>query len=246
MNVLYLIALVLVFSISAVIPAVADEAVASSSNAAYADGYEDRTSLEFRDYLYDYLNSFIGGPGHEATPSSALAAPEAPEDIAVPGEVIPFNGPELLALASEKNFINVLRFDVTVNGSNYTLLFSPAYIDQLYVDENRRLWNMGTGNVQGLVIDGSFDPYKTTGTLVYLAPCLGNNFSVNHNYGSPNYFRRYYWSSSDRLTYDDTYVRITVDKSYFPFLVSDTLQYALLFLVGGGVLLCWLNRFKRY
>lgn len=245
MHVLYIFIMVLVLSFSSVIPAFATEAVATPSDADYVDGSQDLPSMEYWDYFFDYINSLVGGP-NVATPSDALQIQENLDDLAVLDEIIPFTGPEVMALATETNFINVCRFDVTVNGIDYTLLFSPAYIDQLYVDGDNRLWNMGTSNIQGLVVDGSFNPYNTTGTLVYLAPCLGNNYNVNYNYGSPNYFRRYYRSSNNTLTYTDTYVRITVNKSYYNFLVSDTLDYVLVFLVGGGVLLCWLNRFKRY
>lgn len=211
------------FTVFMYLPAYAD---ASSSNAVFAE------------FPGDYY----------ATSSNAFfSAPET--DFPVLGEITVFDTAIPLSLDDTQDFINVLRFDVTVGGTPYTLLFSPSYINQLFVDASGNLWNMGTSQVQGLVVDGSFNPYQDSGTLVYLAPCLGNNFSTNRNYGSPNWFRRYYWnysSGSYRLTYDDTYVQILVTKSYFPFLFGDILQYVLIFLVGGGVLLCWLNRFRRY
>lgn len=190
-----------------------------------------------------YLEEISGGI-LDATSSDALPE-EAAEDSEVLGEVSLFDSPALLSLAGEEDFTNVLRFDVSVNGSDYTLLFSPSYVDQIYIDSQNRLWNMGTSQIQGRVIDGDFNPYAQTGTLVYLGPCLGNNFSTIYTYGSPNWFREYYYSAG-RLTYDDTYVQITVDKAYYPFFVGDTLMYVLIFLVGGGVLICWLNRFRRY
>ena len=194
--------------------------------------------------LVSLLKQLIGGDSIASSSEASLL--EDSEDSAVLGEITPFNSPLLLSLADSENFVNCLRYDVSVNGTDYTLLFSPSYANQIYIDSQNRLWNMGTSQIQGLVVDGSFNPYQDTGTLVYLAPCLGNNFSANHNYGSPNWFRRYYWSSTDRLTYNDTYVQINVTKSYHTFFSGDLLMYILIFLVGGGVLLCWLNRFRRY
>lgn len=197
--------------------------------------------------LVELLKQLVGG-GSIATASEADVLEDS-ADREVLGEITVFSAPVLLSLADSENFVNCLRYDVSVDGTDYTLLFAPSYADQIYIDSQNRLWNMGTSTIQGLVVDGSFNPYQTTGTLVYLAPCLGNNFSNNYNYGSPNYFRRYYWSTSsgyDRLTYDDTYVQIVVTKAYHTFFSSDLLLYILIFLVGGGVLICWLNRFRHY
>lgn len=186
----------------------------------------------------------IAGGDELATQSNAVME-EADPDSPVLGEITVFDSPVFLSLEGEESFVNALRFDVNVNGSDYTLLFSPSLLDQLFVDSQGRLWNMGTAQVQGRVFDGSFDPYASSGTLVYLAPCLGNNFSAIYNYGSPNWFREYYWSSG-RLTYDDTYVQIQVTETHYPARTSDLPMYLLIFLVGGGVLLCWLNRFRHY
>ena len=104
---------------------------------------------------------------------------------------------------------------------------------------------MSTKTIQGRIVDENFNPYATTGKLVYLTPCLGNNFSSIREYGSPNYLREYYWSGS-RYTYDDTYTEIVVDKYYHTYFVSDFWNYIFLFLIGGGVLLLWLRTYKRY
>lgn len=247
-HVAILFSLVLLFSLRTVITGCA--ATASMSDAEYDDGRvsdpDDFSVLSSRQlFFYSYPDFTLGGV-LSASPSDALADPESLLYDPASVEAAPFDDALPLSAVSSESFVNCLRFDCTVNGTSYVLLFSPAYENQLFVDSAGNLWNMGTSNIQGRVLTGTFDPYADSGILVYLQPCLGNNFTVNHNYNSPNYFRRYYWSSSDRLTYDDTYVRIHVVKSYFSFQVGDTLQYILIFLVGGGVLLCWLNRFKRY
>lgn len=211
--------------------AAADETDASGSDQDY------QTSV------LSYLDLIAGGIG-VATDSDA--EPETdPDDTEESIEINALASPVSLLLEGEESFINCLRYDVTVDGTEYTLLFSPSYIDQIFVDSSGNLWNMGTSQISGRVLTDGFDPYATEGTLVYLGACLGNNFSANYNYGSPNYFREYYWSSS-RLTYSDTYVQILVNDVHHPFLVGDTLMYILIFLVGGGVLLCWLNRFRHY
>ena len=132
-----------------------------------------------------------------------------------------------------------------MDGHSYICCFAPEYIDSLYVDANKRLWNVSTNVIQGRVVDATFNPYAETGTLVYLTPCLGNNFSYIRSNGSPNYFREYYWNGS-RYQYTDTYCEIVVEKAYYPFTMSDMPYLILIFLVGGGVLICWLNRFRHY
>lgn len=181
-----------------------------------------------------------------ATPSDAGSLDSAENDVDAPGETTYFSYDALpAAQGGADNYLNVLRFDIIVDGTSYICLFPPEYIDSLYIDANNRLWNMSTKTVQGRIVDENFNPYATTGKLVYLTPCLGNNFSSIREYGSPNYLREYYWSGS-RYTYDDTYTEIVVDKYYHTYFVSDFWNYIFLFLIGGGVLLLWLRTYKRY
>lgn len=141
-------------------------------------------------------------------------------------------------------YVNCLRFDCIVNGSNCTLLFPSSSRSSLFVDRDGYLWNMTSSSVQGRVLyDNEWDPTAVTGTLVYLQPCLGNNFSVNDSYGSPNYFRNYYRSGS-RLTYTDTYVRILVEDQPFTLYTDDIPLYVLIML-GGAILICLLKKSFR-
>lgn len=142
------------------------------------------------------------------------------------------------SITDKDNLVNVLRYSVRINGTAYTLLLSPSYINQVYIDDDGYLWNMGTNSINGRLFIGDFDPTASTGYLLYLNPCLGNNFNANHNYGSPNYVRRYYWSSN-RLTYDDTYGIVLVEESPFTFFQGDTLTYVIIFLIGGVLLCLW-------
>lgn len=142
------------------------------------------------------------------------------------------------ALTYSDDVSNVIAYDVTVNGGDYVLYLPPDYVDNLYIDSQGRLWNVGINNVTGRLFTGNFDATATSGYVVTLGPCLGNNFSSNRNYGSPNYMRRYYWSGNS-LTYDTTYITIRVNKSRYPFRVSDTLGYIIIFLLGGGLICLW-------
>lgn len=153
--------------------------------------------------------------------------------------------PVQMAAEGQTDYINCLRLDCVIDGDDCTLLLSPEHIDKIFIDDQNRLWNMSTSTIQGRLVDPQFNPYQTEGKLVYLTNCLGNNFSTINSYGSPNYVREYYWSSS-RLTYDDTYCEIIVTDYHYPFFASDMWNYAILFALFGGVLLSWLRNWRKY
>lgn len=196
------------------------------------------------------ISDSMGGP--VATPSDAPRPDsDALEDAKIfsDGEEVDTTSytldADFFAQGSEDTYVNVLRFDIAFNNHDYILLIPPEYVDNLYIDSNNRLWNMSTSNITGRIVDAEFNPLVTEGKLMYLSPCLGNNFSTVNEYGSPNYMRTYYWSSS-RLTYSTSYGVITVNKYYNPFYVSQTMDYIMLFIVTGGVLFICLNNYKRY
>lgn len=212
------------------------------------DGYEDETieKLEGLDVdvdtlsaVYDYfmerISSDFTGPGIDR---------EAPadEDMEILGSVseyVPSDDSVPFALNHSDDVVNALRYRVTISGKSYTLLIPLEYINQLYIDSQGLLWNVGTTNVQGRLFETELDPLADTGKLLYLSPCLGNNFSHNRQYGSPNYIREYYWTSSDRLTYDTAYVTVQVEESGFSFRSGDILTYVIIILLGGMLLCLW-------
>lgn len=149
------------------------------------------------------------------------------------------------AAAIPTDYVNAIRLDCTIDGSDYTLLLPPEHIDKIFIDGDGRLWNLSTSTISGRIVDDEFNPYVTEGKLVYLTACLGNNFSSIENYGSPNYVRTYYWSSS-RLTYTDNYTEIVVNDYHYPFYASDMWNYIIVFLLFIGVILAWLRNFKHY
>lgn len=146
------------------------------------------------------------------------------------------------------DYANCVRYDVSFNGSEYILLFNPEDIDSLYVDSQNRLWNMSGSTIQGRPVDAQFNPLQDEGMIFYLEPCLGNNFSSIHNGEYPNYARNYYWigGSYDRLQYSTTYGIITVNDYSYPFYTSQTLDYALLIVIGGVYILLCLRNYRRY
>ncbi len=136
------------------------------------------------------------------------------------------------------NLVNCVRFDVRISGTDYILLLPSVYESSVMVDADGYLWNMTASQIQGRLFRGSFSPTADTGILLYLAPCLGNNFQTNRDYGSPNYIRNYYWSSN-RLTYTTTYVTVQVEKSYHLYQSGDLLRYVLIFLAACSLICLW-------
>lgn len=212
------------------------------------DGYENELTEELEgsgvdvdtlslvyDYFMERLASDFTGPGvdRQASENESLEVLGSIQEYVPSDDSVPF------ALNYSDDVVNALRYRVTISGQSYTLLVSPEYINQLYVDSQGRLWNVGTTNIQGRLFETEFDPLVDSGKLLYLSPCLGNNFSHNREYGSPNYVRDYYWSSSDRLTYDTTYVTVQVEESGFSFRSGDILTYIIIILLGGMLLCLW-------
>ena len=224
-----------------------------------SDLSDSETLQEILAYV-QMINDNITGPGvassSDADRDEGLPLP-TDENLEYPADGVE-SQVELFSLeddvdlfaAGDDQYVNVLRYDITFHGDDYILLIPPEYIDSLYIDADGYLWNMSVSTITGRAVDADFDPLQEEGYLFYLTPCLGNNFSMIREYGSPNYMRHYYWTSSsygsDRLTYDTTYGPILVNDWSYPFYQSETLTYIIVFLIGGGVLLLWLRNYKNY
>lgn len=201
----------------------------------HVDVYTDSDAIDLDDYIVSSGSSSFGSVAYS---ESDLLGSEYAESVTA------FN-PIQMAAEGQTDYINSIRLDCTIDGDACTLLLPPEHIDKIFIDDQNRLWNMSTSTISGRIVDDQFNPYQTEGKLVYLTACLGNNFSSINNYGSPNYVREYYWSSS-RLTYDDTYCEIIVDQYHYPFFASDMWNYAMLFALFGGVLIAWLSNWRKY
>ncbi len=190
-----------------------------------------------------YANLVATPSNYYGTSSNAVEVGDSPsEGIARLNSVRTYSGSLSDRAVSEADFVNCVRYDVTISGTDYICLFPSAYESCLMVDSDGLLWNMSGSSISGRLFQGSFDPLDDVGMLLYLAPCLGNNFSNNHNYGSPNYIREYYWSTSsgyDRLSYDDTYVTVTVNDTYHLYQSGELLTYVVIFLVACCLICLW-------
>lgn len=205
-----------------------------------SEGDFDEYTLEDFDFvdLLELLGSYVSGPGVDYQ--------EEPQVEDLPDDIIPYvpdqdgleGGIEALAVLDGDAVVNAVRYRVRVNGSVYTLLLPSDSVDKVYIDGSGYLWNMSTSVVSGRLFTGNFNPASNTGVILYLGACLGNNFTANNNYGSPNYMRSYYWSSGS-LRYTDTYVTVLVEEQGFPFYSSQTLLYIGLIILGGILICLW-------
>lgn len=193
---------------------------------------DDLTSIVTGLYMLLSGDTSILGPDLAATPSDANQV-----DAVDSGDVYVVDAVEMQA-DDISNLTNVVCYHVTFGGSDYDLYLSSDYIDNLYVDGSGRLWNVSGNNISGRLFQNGFTPTDTTGRILTLGPCLGNNFSNNRNYGSPNYVRRYYWSGNN-LTYDTTYGVVTVSNYQPPLLASYLPMILILVLLCVIVLKCF-------
>lgn len=187
-----------------------------------------------------------------ATPSEATPSEAEEEDET---EIIPFTEDfemaasvrSLRSVPIGEQFTNMVRYDVSVNNRAYSILFPSNFADYLYVSQNKELFFVGNGTLTGYLMERghSFNPYVQTGTIVHLPSIIGGNFnSVRHN-GAINYFRSFSWHLNNLRT-TDTYVKIYVNRVYYPFKVSETLQYITIFMLGGVLILCFMRNYKNY
>ena len=205
------------------------------------------------DYLYEYfkgkvVNDLASASDAKKPSENTLESPNDDPAVPVDSGVYILDDTLPLAAEAETDFVNVVRYNVVLAGRSATLLFPSGSESALFIDSADRLWNVSNDTVQGVVLyDSEWDPTADEGTLIYLAPCLGNNFNSNHDGESPNYIRRYYWerySYGERLTYDTTYVSVQVTDSPYPLDVGKIPEYVMILLLGG-VLICLLKKSLR-
>lgn len=197
-------------------------------------------------FCFIFLLRFPSYADMVASPSDAsyevsADLPEAMSETGggeIPMEVYAFDDAGAPLAILPDRLVNCVRFDVRISGTEYVLLLPSAYESSVMVDADGYLWNMTASQIQGRLFRGSFSPTADTGMLLYLSPCLGNNFQTNRDYGSPNYIRNYYWSSG-RLSYTTTYVTVQVEKSYHLYQSGDLLRYVLIFLVACSLICLW-------
>lgn len=150
-----------------------------------------------------------------------------------------------------RTYTNCIRYNISINNTDYDLLFPSSYENFIYVDSNKYLWNVGDRTIQGLLVENNtLNPTADNGKILYMNSIFNNNFETVRNYGSLNFLRKYTWKweryRGNYLDYSDTYVKVKVNKYYYPFSVSNTLMYIVVFMLGGVLFICWLKLYKRY
>lgn len=208
------------------------------------DGNNDELYEILFSVLDDYFGSLLLDYASDASPSDAVL-----ESACIPcfGEIELQDNedPGLRAVYDNDTVANVLAYTVRIDGINYNLYLSPDDIDRIYIDSNNYLWNVGTSQITGRLFSGNFNPRADSGMIMYLQPSLGNNFSTNHNYGTPNYYRNYYWTTNGSgnrvLTYSTRYCTIQVTSNPYPLVQSMVPYFIIIFLVGV-MLVCLLRR----
>lgn len=142
---------------------------------------------------------------------------------------------------------NCLIFDVTFNGSPCTLLIPASFYEQIYVDNNGVIWNVGDSIIQGRIIfsdtinDSDYDMY-----LVQITSCIGSTSAPSQAYThrSLTEVRHYYLQSSDRIRYESYYGALTTtgdnsNLSRNPVAVNKLMFTILIALLLGGGFICY-------
>lgn len=238
----------------------ADEISEVGSDESLEVSYFDNDVLSELMKINEKLDLLTATPS-EVLEDEALESDEVEEEEEI-HEVIPYaeeedNGRSDFRSVSRatnpayRTYTNCLRYTVSINNTDYDLLFPASYENFIYVDSNKFMWNVGPSTIQGLLVENNtLNPTADNGKILYLNSIFNNNFEISKNYGSINFLRKYSWKweryRGTYLDYSDTYVKVKVNKYYYPFSVSNTLMYTIVFMLGGVLLLCWLKLYKRY
>ena len=104
------------------------------------DDFEDLKRDDLLRYILCELVAIrdsFGGPGLASSSDAALSSLEDAQDVSDleegPTDIIPMDAPVRSArsVSASDDYVNVLRYDVSISGQEYTLLFPPEYADSL-------------------------------------------------------------------------------------------------------------------
>ena len=142
---------------------------------------------------------------------------------------------------------NCLVYDITYNGTACTLLIPASFYEQIYIDDNGVIWNVGNSTIQGRIIfsdrinDSDYDMY-----LVQIVSCIGSTSAPSTAYTGKSLteVRHYYLSSYDRVQYTSSYGALTTvgdhsNLSRNSVAVSKLMFTILIALLLGGGFLCY-------
>lgn len=145
---------------------------------------------------------------------------------------------------------NCLIYDITYNGNACTLLIPASYYEQIYIDDNGVIWNVGVSNIQGRIIfsdsinDSDYDMY-----LVQIVSCIGSVSAPSTAYTGKSLteVRHYYLGNYDRIQYSSSYGALTTtgdnsNLSRNPVAVIKLMFTIVIALILGGGFLCYRKR----
>lgn len=176
------------------------------------------------------------------------------ENQTAPSEIpLPYDSPaatyasDMRTVSSVFKPENCLIFDITYNGSPCTLLIPASFYEQIYIDDNGVIWNVGDSTIQGRIIfsdtinDSDYDMY-----LVQITSCIGSTSAPSqaYTYRSLTEVRHYYLQSSDRIRYESYYGALTTDGdnsnlSRNPVAVNKLMFTIIIALLLGGGFICY-------
>lgn len=227
--------------------------------------FDDLDEIEKTELLYDYLNSF-SGPNY-ATNSDARALSDISSDIrsikdylipiedtATSSDIAFFSGSEIddiapFSVTGDFNIDrNVLVYYGRFNNRTAVLCLPASYDGQIWIDDQNRLFNVGTGNVVGRLFYGDFSASDYNYNMFTVGSVLANTANTIYTNGSLSY-NRAYSVSGGRLVSADTYgtfyvtdvVRTSQDSAN-----ERTAMYLLIIIFLGGVgALCSFKQSRR-
>lgn len=176
------------------------------------------------------------------------------ENQAAPSEV-PFSydaptasyASDLRTVSSSFKPENCLIYPITYNGDACTLLIPASYYEQIYIDDNGVIWNVGDSTIQGRIIfsdtinDSDYDMY-----LVQIVSCIGSTSAPSqaYSYRSLTEVRHYYLRDSDRIRYTSTYGALITNGdnsnlSRTPVAVNKLMFAIIIAIMLGGGFICY-------
>lgn len=185
--------------------------------------------------------------------------PFSPQEIVLENQTAPSQVPfsdasptasyasDLRTVSSTFKPENCLMYAITYNDSACTLLIPASYYEQIYIDDNGVIWNVGNSTIQGRIIfsdyinDSDYDMY-----LVQIVSCIGSTSAPSTAYTGKSLteVRHYYHSSYDRIQYTSSYGALTTNGdnsnlSRNPVAVNKLMFTILIALLLGGGFICY-------
>lgn len=221
----------------------------------FEDEFNNRSLEEKIEMLIDRLDLFLATP---SVPEEDVA--EEPEHTFSESEIIPYSGETLVRRSRSvsnfrngyKKYSNMLRFDVSYGGNSAVLFFPVKYENDLLIDNDGFLINVGVDTVTGILLNGNADLNINADlqTQVILNSIMSSNaYHGTRSNGSYSFYRTHYWTRTNGrylLNTRDYYTKFKVTKTYYLYKTSDTVLLLIMFFCGGGFLLCFLTHLKKY